>query len=83
MANESDYNVAYNKVCGQWNKAEKTIKLAEQVNATVVLTSISELRYAGRKLIEAHAKKHEGDFSKAVELLSDAYYDCCRLRKWP
>ena len=40
----------------QWNIAERRIKKAEQVRGNEVVSSaIFELRYAGRKLIDAHS----------------------------
>ncbi len=37
----------------QWNRAEGAIKLAERLRGEVVIPSINELRYAGRRLVDA------------------------------
>lgn len=61
----------------EWNKAEKSIKLAEQVNGDIVNPAIYELRYAGRRIIEALATQDQHQIDK---LLADAHFDCCRAR---
>jgi hypothetical protein len=61
----------------EWNKAEKAIKLAEQVNGEIINPAVYELRYAGRRLVEALV---ETDESNARKLLADASFDCCRAR---
>lgn len=70
---------AFGKVASAWNDAEAAIKLAEQVSEDVINPAIYELRYAGRKMVEAH-QIQEKDSGKAAELLQDAYMDCCRSR---
>lgn len=44
---------ALHKLATEWNKAEGLMKLAERVRAEVVFPSVNELRYAGRRLIDA------------------------------
>ncbi|KCZ54132.1 hypothetical protein HY29_15430 [Hyphomonas beringensis] len=63
-----------------WNLAEKTIKQAEQVSAEVVVPAIQELRYAGRRFVEADAHEQKGEDEEAKRLLSDAYFFCCRAQ---
>lgn len=70
---------AFGKVASAWNDAEAAIKLAEQVNEKVINPAVYELRYAGRKMVEAHEVQEE-DAAKAAELLQDAHMDCCRSR---
>ncbi|MBZ0128904.1 MAG: hypothetical protein K8F59_07295 [Rhodobacteraceae bacterium] len=63
----------------EWNKAEGAIKKAEQVNGEVINPAVYELRYAGRRLVEAiHQQKTEPEV--ALRLLADAHFDCCRAR---
>lgn len=62
----------------EWNKAEKAIKLAEQINQKIVDPAIYELRYAGRRLVEALANQDDPEAVK--KLLDDAHFDCCRAR---
>ena len=73
------FDPALQRVVSAWNKAEATIKLAEQVNDAIVNPAIYELRYAGRKLVEA-SECRQSDPSLASNLLQDAYMDCCRSR---
>lgn len=63
-----------------WNKAERAIKLAEQVNAKIINPAIYELRYAGRRIVESDEALAAGDLPKALGLLSDAHFDCSRAR---
>lgn len=66
-------------IVSDWNKAESAIKYAEQVNLKVVDPAIYELRYAGRKIIEA-VQCAELDQEKSKALLLDARMDCLRAR---
>ncbi|MDE2135573.1 MAG: hypothetical protein KGJ49_13370 [Alphaproteobacteria bacterium] len=65
----------------EWNRAERDIKLAEQVCNEIVFPSINELRYGGRRVVEVvhklltDANEHEID-----GLLADARFDCHRAR---
>lgn len=61
----------------KWNKAEECIKAAEQVNHEVVLPAIKELRYAGRRIVEA-INLIQKDNDEAHKRLQDAEYDCHR-----
>lgn len=69
----STFGEAVEEVCSEWNKAEKAIKSAEHVEGQVVNPSIYELRYAGRRIIEALTIQ-ESDPEKALRLLSDAHF---------
>ena len=42
--------------------------------------SVLELRYAGRKLIEAHRHRVNGELDLSLSKLADAYYDTCRAQ---
>lgn len=44
---------AFARIADEWDKAEKLIKTAEVTRNEVVLASINELRYAGRRLVDA------------------------------
>jgi len=75
------HSVLLSKICEEWNKAEADIKLAEQVCDQVVIPSIMELRYAGRRLMQAMEKIARGDGAgEADALLQDACFDCHRAR---
>lgn len=41
------------RIAAEWDKAERLIKSAERVRAQVVIASVNELRYAGRRLVDA------------------------------
>lgn len=58
-----------------WDEAEQAIKIAEQVTGVAIVPSINELRYAGRKIIEA---AQADDESTAGDILRDARRDCFR-----
>jgi len=68
-----------NEMAQEWNKAEKAIKHAENVDGEVVNPAIFELRYAGRRFVEAHAKRIS-EMDMALSLLRDAKFDCHRAR---
>lgn len=76
---EGDFDHLIKEVSDEWNKAEKAIKHAENVDGEVVNPAIFELRYSGRRLVEALAKR-ETDAELAVALLRDAKFDCHRAR---
>ena len=65
----------------EWNKAENTIKLAEQVCNEIVFPSINELRYAGRRLVDLIDGIYSGASEEELSaLLADARFDCHRAR---
>jgi hypothetical protein len=66
-------------VLDEWNKAEEAIKIAEQVNGEIINPAVYELRYAGRRIVEA-LSCHETDIDRAKKLLQDAQFDCSRAR---
>lgn len=63
----------------KWNLAEETIKQAEGVCDEVVFPSITELRYAGRRLVEA-LNVCASDPKQAERLIEDACFFCCRAQ---
>jgi hypothetical protein len=60
-----------------WNKAEQYLKIAEQVSDSAIVPGVNELRYAGRKIIEA---SQETDLVKQKAILNDAVMDCHRAQ---
>ena len=75
------YGDRFAKICLQWDKAEEDIKLAEQVAHKVVFPAIKELRYAGRRIIEALNKSRtRGQKNDVDSLLQDAEFNCLRAR---
>jgi uncharacterized protein YdcH (DUF465 family) len=79
MADSADYLSAMAKIAEEWNKAEKAIKLAEQVNGEIINPAIYELRYSGRRIIEAFEMREKAP-DDAIKRLHDAHFDCCRAR---
>ena len=75
-----DICAALDKLCAEWNSAERAIKIAEQVNGEIINPSIYELRYGGRRIIEAFELMRDGRFEEAGSILKDAHFDCCRAR---
>lgn len=68
-------------ISDEWDKAEKDIKLAEQVSGKVVFPSIKELRYAGRRLVEVmKLMSSSGDIQEINAKLHEARFDCHRAR---
>ncbi len=67
-------------IIDEWNKAEKAIKIAEQVNGEIINPAVYELRYSGRRIVEAFGYLQQNDIVKANKLLNDAHFDCCRAR---
>lgn len=72
----------------QWNVAEERIKKAEQVRGNeVVASAIFELRYAGRKMIDAFAlalqkdlRADQSSHDKVHAFLADATEDCVKAK---
>lgn len=63
----------------EWNKAEKSIKIAEQIAPPICNPAIYELRYAGRRMVEALALDPT-EIEKTKRLLADALFNCHRAR---
>jgi hypothetical protein len=83
MNNPSDqsYSELLSNIQLEWNKAEAAIKSAEIVSHDVIVPSINELRYAGRRIVDALQKKATGGRGEEIEaLLNDAIFDCRRAR---
>jgi len=65
------------KVQLEWNKAEAAIKAAEMTSHDVVVPSINELRYAGRKLVDAlELLSTQADREQVETLLREAVFNC-------
>lgn len=80
MASQDQIDAAFLAVRQEWNKAEKAIKQAEQVHGEIVNPAIYELRYGGRRIVEAYDLVAENSLEKARIRLNDAHFDCCRAR---
>lgn len=78
MTTKKEIEAALAEVVTEWNLAEKAVKLAEQVCGEIVNPAIYELRYAGRRLIEAIALPDTDELK--LRKIQDAHFDCCRAR---
>ena len=75
----NEFDATIDQIVEEWNKAERAIKHAENVNGEVVSPAISELRYAGRRIVEAMQLRKSSP-EKAERFLQDALFDCHRAR---
>lgn len=82
MPISDEHHTLLSDIRGEWNKAEENIKLAEQVCSKVVMPAIKELRYAGRRIVDAlyYMNGVECDDNRVKDLLNDAKFDCLRAR---
>lgn len=65
----------------EWDKAEFSLKLAEQVGGQVVFPAIKELRYSGRRLVDLILEFSGAcDEEKIKSLLADTLFNCYRAR---
>lgn len=46
-------------IANEWDRAEKVMKLAERVRAEAIYASVNELRYAGRRFVDALRAEHD------------------------
>ncbi|MTD95085.1 hypothetical protein GIW81_12155 [Hyphomicrobium sp. xq] len=81
MVHITDFADKLKEIRLEWDKAESSIKIAEQINNQVVFPAVKELRYAGRRIVDALANcATAGDESAIRALLDDALFDCYRAR---
>ena len=65
----------------EWNRAEEDIKIAELVCNKIVIPAIKELRYAGRRTIDAlNCIQRGGTADEVKTLFEEARFDCHRAR---
>ena len=58
------------QIAREWDRAEHLIKAAERVRAQVVIASVNELRYAGRRIVDA---LHLAERAKSDPALKDEF----------
>lgn len=72
------------EIQSEWNRAEEDIKTAETIVNKIVLPSVKELRYAGRRIIDAlmeiTGNPDSPNQEKIRGFLEDARFDCHRAR---
>lgn len=65
----------------EWDLAEEAVKRCEQVALAAVIPAVKELRYAGRRIVDALTAAHNGESLDVVRAyLEDARFDCHRAR---
>lgn len=50
------YRAKYSEFVESWEKAEEVLKKVERIKNEAFLPSINELRYAGRRIVQAHSE---------------------------
>lgn len=81
MVECDDYKDILAAICAEWDQAERDIKLAEQVCGEVVTPSVKELRYAGRRIVDAlNEMAGGGGKEKISSFLQDAKFNCHKAR---
>lgn len=80
MPSLADHTDALREIAEEWDKAEKDIKIAEQIAKKVAFPSIKELRYAGRRLVDLIRAEKAGDEESVARVLADAVFNCYRAR---
>ena len=77
MPELGDQGVLFAEIAAEWDDAESVIKIAEQVSGKVVLPAVAELRYAGRRLIDAiNAALGDAEPDEIKSYLHDALFNC-------
>jgi hypothetical protein len=82
-ANLAQFPDLLKEIQQEWNKAESAIKRSEQIVKEISIPAISELRYAGRRIIDAlHANAEGGahNTDRLKALLEDARFCCHRAQ---
>ena len=74
-----DFDKLWVEILDEWDKAEEALKQTEMVSGEVCIPAINELRYAGRRLVDALRHRDENP-GKAHDLLRNARFDCHRAR---
>jgi hypothetical protein len=81
MADINAHKAILDAIREEWDKAERDIKLGEQVANNIVIPSIKELRYAGRRIAEIISLiQNNSSDEEITALFNDAKFDCHRAR---
>lgn len=67
-------------LCEEWNRAEEWIKRCETINGEVLMPSINELRYAGRRIVDACQARHCNDTETARTHIAEARQNLIKAR---
>ncbi len=79
-SSHSEFIAQVADLCGEWNTTEEWIKRGEHFGNAIILPSINELRYAGRRLVDAFAAAQRGDAKGAERHLLVASEDLMKAR---
>ena len=80
MHDDDEFASLLKAIREEWNNAEEVIKEAEIVDGEVVIPAIYELRYAGRRIVDAYEAWSRPDREQSLKYLHDAYFNCFRAR---
>lgn len=65
------YREKYFEFVEAWEKAEEVLKKVERIKNEVFIPSINELRYAGRRIVQAHS-----EYKNMLQNVDDVMGDC-------
>jgi hypothetical protein len=73
----------YQQIIYRWNRCEDLLKKAERLRGEVVMPAVNELRYAGRRIVDALCainsdKPDEIRFAEAKKYANEAFMFCMR-----
>jgi hypothetical protein len=72
-----EFSTIFAEIQQEWDKAERCIKLCEQFSTKVNIPSVKELRYAGRRIIDAlNDASQNGSKDEVLKKLNDALFRC-------
>lgn len=71
---------ALREIAHEWDKAEKVMKEAERLNGAVIDPSVNELRYAGRRLVDALNVADDAETDPTKKKDFDGYIKDCLFR---
>lgn len=68
------------QLCDDWDKTEEWVKDGESINRDTVASSINEMRYAGRRFVDALRSAQNGDTEEAKRRFSETRDDLIKAR---
>ena len=68
------------EIATEWDKAERLMKLAERLRGEVIQDSVNELRYAGRRLVDAMNVAEEAEHDETKRREFGRFVDDCLFR---
>lgn len=81
MQSSPEIDARLDTVRSEWARAEGLLKATERLRHELIMPSVNELRYAGRRVIESLAELQKGDTTGAEESLVQAIHHCRLARQ--